>query len=333
MSLEKQTIGYWELSRLEDPRAIMNTYFRGLIRRNPSKYASYVHTIKWIIPLILRLPWTVKNAHKILPLTYAVCRIIDDYIDGDFRDVWDSDKIVYINNRLRFLDASISWIQCSPESPEDTIFRMMFSLTHGEDTTRRIQMATKRIVQSMLFDAERLEKYKQTWDLEFPKAQDLFEHFTLMDVLWTGDGLSALIRLWDGTAESVRSVGIACRIEYTLHDLPDDIRVWIINISKEDAQKYGITTAHLKAIQNLPPIRPIDPKNPSLIFHQDVNKYPKGVCDWIRAQVEEYEKIMSSVSQEEIEKLSFHARFFYRFAYKQPSDKVIAQLKAKFTHA
>ncbi len=314
----------------KNPADIMDTYFRGLVARNPAKYTRYVYGIKRVIPLILRLPWTVKNAHKILPITYAVCRIVDDYVDGDFEDVWNADIVDYVRKRIAFLDAYAQGEKREIYTPEDRLFDHMFSLTTHQAETHRIQVATKRIVESMLFDALRIQQYKKTWELEFPHAKDLFDHFVLMDVLWTGDGLSTLIHLWGDTTKSVRAVGIACRIQYTLKDLPEDIRAGIVNITKEDAEAYGVTIDDLKRVRDLLPVSSVNPKSPSLIMYQDASEYPESIKKWIRYQIDEYERLMWTVNSEDIKKLSLHARFFYRFAYKWPSDTVIAQLKNKF---
>ncbi len=228
----KQDLTYANLEDLNDPQKIIDTYFLGLVMRNPAKYASYVFAMKRVVPFILRLPWTIKNAHKLLPITYAVCRIVDDYIDGDFKDVQDRPKVPYVEARIAFLNACI-WDNCPEQkTPEDKLFGYMFSLISDETETKRLQLATSKIVESMLFDAKRIEAYKKTGKLEFPLARNLLDHFVLMDVNGTGGGLSALIHLWDDTADIVRTVGIACRIEYSLEDLPEDIRAGIVNISR-----------------------------------------------------------------------------------------------------
>jgi hypothetical protein len=103
-----------------------------------------------------------------------------------------------------------------------------------------------------------------------------------------------------------------------------------VNISQEDAIKYGITTRDLETIKALPSVSLVNPKAPSRILYQDADAYPESVRKWIRSEIAKYEKLMERVDPDEINKLSFHAKFFYRFAYKRPSDRVIAQLKTKF---
>ncbi len=65
-------------------------------------------------------------------------------------------------------------------------------------------------------------------------------------------------------------------------------------------------------------------------MYQNPAEYPESIKKWIRAQIDEYENLMGKIKSQDIKKLSFHARFFYRFAYKWPSDKVILQLKNRF---
>jgi hypothetical protein len=52
----------------------------------------------------------------------------------------------------------------------------------NQNEAERIQTSTKMIVESMLFDAIRIQKYRHSGQLEFPREDDLHAHFVLMDV-------------------------------------------------------------------------------------------------------------------------------------------------------
>jgi hypothetical protein len=322
-------LNYEDLQWTKDPKEIVTRYFNWLKRRNPEKYGSYVFGMKYIIPLLLKLPWNLKWADQMLPIMYAACRIIDDVTDGDFPDI-PSARSKYVKERLTFI---LSASTIFPRVPEEFLFARIFDIARTSWKLSEVMEGTGMIVESMLFDAERIEKFQSTRGLSFPECQKLEDHFVLMDILWTGIWLRTLLNLSDDPKilDCMRNIGVACHIEYTLKDLPEDLRAGIVNISKEDAERYGISISELSIVANLPAEGKVDPKNPSLIYYQDPKKYPSWIKNWVIDQTKEYVKLTWTIKPEDVKKLSFVAKFLYRFAYRGPSDKVIQRIKQQFT--
>jgi hypothetical protein len=74
-----------------------------------------------------------------------------------------------------------------------------------------------------------------------------------------------------------------------------------VNISAQDAVRYGIDPQDLIVIRNLPAIKPPDPKNPSLILYQDTQEYPDGIKNWIIDEIRRYHNKMNSITPADLD--------------------------------
>ncbi len=332
-STSQNNFQYESLKWQQNPYEIMNCYFRWLKRRNPKKYWPYIFGMRYLLPFIFRHPSTVSGSHKILPLIYAACRILDDVTDGDFSDMtWPGfDRWSYVMECQQSLDAYIRDWALDSKSPETILFKEAIELSNRTPNSDQIIAWIKIIIDSLLFDAQRIQNFHNSWDIKPETEENLEEHFTSLDVEWTGLILRALLNIkWPEVEALMTKVGIACRREYTLSDLPDDLWSGIVNISVEDMRKYWITISDLQKVRDAKIVRPIDPKKPSIIFYQNHDEYPKSVILWIKDQLMSYRQGMLSVSNFEMSKLSLPWRILLHTAYRHPSNKRIWKLEKIF---
>ena len=325
---------YDHLMELTNPKDISDTYFAGLLGRNREKYGSYVRWIKYLMPIIMRYPCMLSWGHQILPLMYAACRIVDDVIDGDLGYQWN--VATYIKERLSFLEQIASWNEIKPETPEDRVFAQMFDIAERAGSKSKILKWTNDIIRSMSFDAERIQAYRDSWSLVFPDHKELEKYFNELDVNGTWLCMAELLRLeWvPNIYFHLNNVWSACRIEYNLTDLIEDLQQGIVNIPSSDAHRYGITVQDLLDVRSLPAIKDIEPKNPSLILYQNTIKYPPSIRNWILDQVQKYHVTMGNLDSSAIKSFPIRWRLFLKYAYTKPSDKAISKITNQFpTHA
>jgi phytoene/squalene synthetase len=175
---------------------------------------------------------------KMLEADYLWMREIDDIADGDLAvPEGYTSPADYVARKLHFLHQT--------NEPADDVERLMLlcdklSAKSGID----LSQARLAIVQSMLFDAQRLGTGT------IFSEETLQEYFYKCDIAGTAMGTLALFgedsRMWP----SVYDTGRAVRIYYNLRDFDHDIAAGLVNVSQEDCEHFGIGTNDLHDIKS-----------------------------------------------------------------------------------
>lgn len=308
------------LEGFRNPLDILNRYFSLLVHRNKQKYASYVRAMKMQVWILMLASWRVSQA---INYQYAWLRIVDDRIDGDM-DLIDTDILWYAEKRFHILNA-LARPDFSPETPEDTLLQETLRIARENGKEMEIKQSIQMILESMIFDAKRIKRFRETGRLEFLPREELEQHFYNLDIVGTGIGM--LVYLGSkNIAEDLKklhNIGRACRIEYNLNDFVEDIEHGILNISHEDAEKYRITESDLVAVRDAPIVRDIDPRDPAKVWYQDISEYPTSIIAFLQDQVEQYDNHIKIFLQEEYMDFPLMTRVVFRQFYLNPTGKNI----------
>ena len=213
----------------------------------------------------------------------------------------------------------------SPETPEDTLLQETLRIARENGKEMEIKQSIQMILESMIFDAKRIKRFGETGRLEFLPREELEQHFYNLDIVGTGIGMLVYLGSKNIVEDlkKLHNIGRACRIEYNLNDFVEDIEHGIINISREDAEKYRITESDLIAVRETPIIRDIDPKDPAKVWYQDISHYPASIIAFLRDQVEQYDNHIKIFLQEEYPDFPLMTRVVFRQFYLNPTGKNI----------
>lgn len=201
---------------------------------------------------------------------YVLMRYIDDIVDKDAPlPTSVNSREEYVQRRLDFASN-----QVSPIDKAD--YLMLYCYTLAERLGFSIVRETHSILESMLFDAKRVEAAERIEEgIIFPE-QTLAYNFHLLDIEGT---IRGMLKLFDDDPEKfplLAPIGTADRIKLTLRDLVADIRVGLINIPQEHMLQYQISISDLNQVASLP-------SNPETIV-DDPRQLPVGIREWIRHQ-------------------------------------------------
>ncbi len=323
------TLTYSHLQKFTNPNEILNTYFSGLVARNKEKYGSYIRYMRLMIHLLQFLPKTLQSRVKWLVYQYVSCRWIDDVIDRDFSDLINLDIVSYAQKRFYFIESLVS-NRHTPETAEDRLVLEAWKAAKENWKEKEIQESFRMIIESMQFDAYRIQEYRKSDILSFPKQKDLEEYFYNLDVIWTGTGMLVYLGSDDIARDLARvdSIGKACRIEYNLKDLMEDLGNGIVNITAEDATKYGITLSDLKEAMSIPLAKPIPADDNSKILCQDIRQYPLSIQHWIDDQIYLYHVYIDDFMQNSYPHFPFITRQVFQKFYLKPTQKGISQISS-----
>jgi hypothetical protein len=108
----------------------------------------------------------------------------------------------------------------------------------------------------------------------------------------------------------------------------EDIQSGIINITDEDAQKYGISTEDLDKVISLKTIRDIDSADPAKILYQDIRDYPLSIQRWIQDQIELYHEYIDDFMKNSYNHFPFVTRQVFQNYYLRPTGKGISQISS-----
>ena len=198
-------------------------------------YAHMLHTRSWKYKAFLRYLRIFKYLAMapvrgdFLESYYVLMRYLDDVVDGD------APLPEGYASQADYLLTKISFSQ-DPTNPTDEVDYLMlhcFELARkfGQDFT----LETKDILESLLFDAKRRDKFKI-----FPH-KELMHHFHVLDIRGT---VRATLKVFKEDSEKyplLEPLGLASRFQFDLEDYRGDIAAGYVNISLEECDEFGIT--------------------------------------------------------------------------------------------
>jgi phytoene/squalene synthetase len=203
-----------------------------LANRGP-KYRAFFYGMEAAVKAAQVMLPQGKERTTFLGTYYALMRYIDDVVDGD-RPLPDG-----YESATAFVEELLAWndVHANEEiPPQNPVQRLLnFCLDMGKRFDADFHDETRELLGSMLFDAKR----RGTGDIH--AEQELQDYFHSLDIRGTIRGcLKAFAE--DPTYEAdLMPLGEATRIHYNLRDLEEDIQAGLINISREDMARLGIT--------------------------------------------------------------------------------------------
>lgn len=274
--------------------------------------------------MLLQTKGNVPEAFKrgnLLVSYYVLNRFIDDIVDKDAPLPPSAhSKQEYVEQRLAFAS--------NPVLPADTAdFLMLYCYQEAAKLGFGISEETISILKSMLFDAKRIEAAERNGNgLIFPE-QELMRNFYLCDIEGTGKGLLKLLGDSSERVSLVVPMGIADRIKLTLKDIIADAKVGLINIPKEDTEKYGILTSDLSRMASSTHSLTLEGETMALAL----GSLPQGVRAWVRSKAAEGLGLIAETREiVRTHELKFSEKVLFRFVYGGPSERYFTRLLAAF---
>lgn len=289
----------------------------------PGKYDGILRGLEAFKYLILlqtkgNVPEALRRGNFLVSY-YVLNRFIDDIVDKDAplpRSA--SSRQEYVEHRLAFAS--------NPVLPTDEAdFLMLYCYQQAARFGFSIHEETSSILQSMLFDARRIEAAERSGTgLIFPE-QELMRNFYLCDIEGTGRGLLKLLGDSPDRFPLVAPIGIADRIKLTLKDLLADVRVRLINIPREDMERYGISRADLEVMASLTHPPSLD----SETMPAALGALPQGVRAWVRAKAAEGLELIAQTKEiVRTHKFNLSERLILQFVYGGPSEGYFTRLSS-----
>ncbi len=213
-----------------DPRAMRLRVYDHMLRTRGHKYRIFLRYLR-----VFKYAAFAPTRGEFLESYYTLMRFLDDIVDGDAK-VPDGyiDGLEYINAKIRF--------SANPQDPKDEVdYLMVHCLETGRRFGEDFSAETEDILYCLQFDAKRRDKH-----IIFPK-DELHHHFFLLDIRGT---IRATLKVFNDDPdkyEFLEPLGIACRNEYNIEDIEDDLRTGYVNISKEDCEHFSISPEELRA--------------------------------------------------------------------------------------
>lgn len=254
----------WEI----DTDASIASIQAAMYKRNPEKYGNFLGTIKNIeLALkLMRIPHSSTRVELFRCVYYAM-RFIDDIIDGDTIPPLPHEE------REKLVESVLFW---DIETIRNPLYKALAiriqDLANELELEAEMSEAMHEILTSMKFDLDRIMDQNN----KTRNQKDLHENFHQMDI--TGTIAGTAIIFWIDTESAIsllEELWEACRIVYNLDDFLDDINEWLINIPREDLERYGIDINALSQVR-------------------DISELPPEVVDWFSDEIDRYDACMRS---------------------------------------
>lgn len=226
---------------------------------------------------------------------YTLMRYLDDVVDGD------APLSKAYSNETKYLLEKIKFSKY-PLNPRDEVdYLMLYCFKLAEKFGEDFQSETKDILECLLFDAKRRNKY-----IVFPKAE-LMHHFYMLDIRGT---IRATLKVFKDDPDKFKlleALGTACRHQYNIEDFEADIAAGYVNISKEDCDRFDIKL-------------------------DDLHKMSPKVKPWLRHHAEEgmallaeHHRIMPLGKFSRLERVVF--KVVYEIPARQTFRKILSETK------
>lgn len=219
-----------KIQKPTDPSKMRNLVFTHMLKTRGWKYRVFLRYLRFF-KYIAFAP--VRG--KFLEYYYVLMRYIDDIVDGDAPlPACYANEIDFVKDKIKF-----SQNQTNPKDEVDYLMLYCFKLAKrfGEDFTEE----TKDILESLLFDAKRRNKM-----IVFPQ-EVLNHHFHLLDIRGT---IRATLKVFKDDPDKyllLEPLGVACRYQYDIEDIKDDLAAGYVNISEEECEQFKITQSDLNS--------------------------------------------------------------------------------------
>lgn len=299
--------------------------FAHMRKTRPGKYNGILAGLNAFKYLMLLQTCNVTEAFRrgnLLVSFYVLNRFVDDIVDKDAPLPSSArSRQDYVEQRLAFAS--------NPVLPKDTAdFLMLYCYQQAARLGFSISEETLSIFQSMLFDAKRVEAAARNGAGTIFSEQEIMHNFYLCDVEGTGKGLLKLLGDSPKRIPLVIPMGIADRIKLTLKDMIADVKVGLINIPKEDMEKYGILTLDLSKMASSTYPLPLEGET----MVTALRSLPQGVQAWVRSKAEEGLGLIAETRGIiRMNKLNFSEKVLFGVVYGGPSERYFTRLLGAFT--
>jgi len=263
--------------------------FRHMLETRGWKYRAFLRQLK----LFRYLAFAPKRG-EFLESYYTLMRYIDDVVDGDIKlsDKYSSEE-EYILEKIVFSKKL--------KNPSDEVdYLMVYCFEVAKSFGADFSAETKDILESLLFDAKRKEKW-----IVFPK-EELIYHFHLLDIRGT---IRATLKVFNDDPNKytvLEPLGTACRHQYDIEDIETDLAAGYVNICKEECERFGIKEEDFHIVNS-----------------QKINS-------WLKFHAEEgiflLKKHRENLTQGNF---SFFEKLVFRFVYENPARKTFEKILSK----
>ena len=183
---------------------------------------------------------------------YFLMRYLDDIIDGDVM----IEKNRTIEARIEYLKEKLDNINNLHSQPDDVDQMIIECHALANQLGFSMEEESKYIIQSLIFDGYRILKIYD-------------------------EDLSHL--------ETLYPLGVACRQYYDIRDFMEDVKRGLINISKEDMEKYSISINDLFELMSLPEESIDICKDKGYNSSKLVSYLPESVITYLNNRIEQCE--------------------------------------------
>jgi hypothetical protein len=255
----------WEIDIDVSIHSIQDAMFS----RNPEKYGDFLSTIK-NINLALKVMWIPQREIRVelFRCMYYAMRFIDDIIDGD------TIPPLPLEQRKEIMDSILSGDINKIKNPlYKALAIRIWDLARQLKLEEEMSQASLDILQSMNFDLVRIIDTKD-WVNGTRSEKELKWNFHTMDIVWTIRWTAIIFWIEIKNAiELLNDLWEACRIIYNLSDFISDIHEGMINIPREDIEKFWISPDDFERIKKEWFTLTQIPDSIKAWFHQEIKKY------------------------------------------------------------
>jgi hypothetical protein len=162
---------------------------------------------------------------KILLNTYIFFRIDDDVADAEFESGTPQQRLDYIISRMDATKSS-KW---DTNRPVDAITSEVLELARSVGIEAELRKCLLMIFESLVFDARRIQDYRESGKRKFLPRVTHIENFFRLDSLGTGQAMMLIFgdkpeEASPDTINTCVDFSDAVRMSYSLRDLIEDIR-------------------------------------------------------------------------------------------------------------
>lgn len=181
---------------------------------------------------------------KLLRNYYFLMRYLDDIVDGDV----NIPGIESLEDRIGYLKDKLLNIETG-NNHKDNVDKMLDECHFlANNLGFSMEEESKLIIQSLIFDGNRMLSLDRNCQLCIVSQQELTAHFYDLDILGT---ISGCLKIYDeplSYLDILYPLGVASRQYYDIRDFMEDIKRGLINISKENMVKHGISIEQLEEL-------------------------------------------------------------------------------------
>ncbi len=171
---------------------------------------------------------------------YCAMRRFDDFADLD-----EELPQHYKSTVEQYLQSKIDFLKDPNKIKDDLDILLLKILNLSEKIGFRITEECENIINSLIFDARRINKY------QIFERKELEHHFHMLDIVGTVKAMLKVYAEDPSTYRSLIPLGKAMRLYYDLRDFAEDLSRGFINIPKEDVNELNITILDLNQANSL----------------------------------------------------------------------------------